>query len=75
MPELTYKDACIMYLEQNMQCVSYRDYIIKQLNKLELIENIVDAYKIDNPRAPMFDTEDYMESIKEVVEDGGSEES
>lgn len=58
-----------MYLEQNMECVSYRDYIIKQLNKLEQIENIVDAYITDNPREPMYDTEDYMQSIREVLED------
>lgn len=70
MAELTYKNACIMYLEQNMECVNYRDYIIEQLNKLEQIENIVDAYITDNPREPMYDTEDYMQNIREVLEDG-----
>ena len=70
MAELTYKNACIKYLEQNMECVNYRDYIIEQLNKLEQIENIVDAYITDNPREPMYDTEDYMQSIREVLEDG-----
>lgn len=70
MAELTYKTACIMYLEKNMECVGYRDYIIKQLNKLEQIENIMDAYITDNPREPMYDTEDYMQSIREVLEDG-----
>lgn len=70
MAELTYENACIMYLEQNMECVNYRDYIIQQLNKLEQIENIVDAYITDNPREPMYDTEDYMQSIREVLEDG-----
>ena len=70
MAELTYKNACIMYLKQNMECVSYRDYIIEQLNKLEQIENIVDAYITDNPREPMYDTEDYMQSIREVLESG-----
>ena len=69
MAELTYKNACIMYLEQNMECVNYRDYIIEQLNKLEQIENIVDAYITDNSREPMYDTEDYMQSIREVLED------
>ncbi len=73
MPELTYKNACIMYLEQNMECLGYRDYIIKQLNKLEQIENIVDAYITDNPREPMYDTEDYMQSIREVLEDGNDD--
>ena len=69
MPELTYKNACIMYLEQTMECINYRDYIIEQLNKLEQIENIVDAYITDNPKEPMYDTEDYMQSIREVLED------
>ena len=73
MAELTYKNACIMYLEQIMECVSYRDYIIKQLNKLEQIENIVDAYITDNPREPMYDTEDYMQSIREVLENGNED--
>ena len=67
MAVLTYKNACIMYLEQNMECVSYRNYIINQLNKLEQIENIVDAYTTDNPREPIYDTEDYINSIKEVL--------
>ena len=70
MAELTYKNDCIMYLEQNMECINYRDYIINQLNKLEQIENIVDAYITDNPREPMYDTEDYMQSIREVLENG-----
>ena len=48
---------------------------IDTMRKYRLIEQIVNAYVIDNPREPMFDTEDYMESIKEVVKDGGSEES
>ena len=73
MAELTYKNACIMYLEQIMECVSYRDYIIEQLNKLEQIENIVDAYITDNPREPMYDTEDYMQSIREVLENGNED--
>lgn len=30
----------------------------------------VDAYITDNPREPMYDTEDYMQSIREVLEDG-----
>lgn len=47
MAVLTYKNACIMYLEQNMECVSYRDYIINQLNKLEQIEQILDAWNND----------------------------
>lgn len=64
---MTYKDCCVEYVKQNMECVNYRDYIIKQLNKLEQIENIVDAYVTDNPREPMYDTEDYMESIKGVI--------
>lgn len=41
MAELTYKNACIIYLEKNMECVGYRDYIIKQLKRLEQIEKIV----------------------------------
>lgn len=69
MAELTYKNACIMYLEQNMECVNYRDYIIEQLNKLEQIENIVDAYKTDNPKEPYYDTEVYMDRISEVLKD------
>ena len=73
MAELTYKNACIMYLEQIMECVSYRDYIIEELNKLEQIENIVDAYITDNPREPMYDTEDYMQSIREVLENGNED--
>ena len=48
---------------------------IDTMRKYQLIEQIVNAYVTDNPREPMFDTEDYMESIKEVVKDGGSEES
>lgn len=48
---------------------------IETMRKYQEIEQIVHAYVIDNPRMPMFDTEDYMESIKEVVVDGGSEES
>jgi hypothetical protein len=36
---------------------------------LEQIENIIDAYVTDNPREPMYDTEDYMENIKEVLEE------
>ncbi len=68
MSNSSYKDACIMYLNHNMECVGYRDYVIKQLNKLEQIENIVDAYVTDNPREPMYDTEDYMNSIREVLE-------
>lgn len=53
----------------------YYDKAINTMRKYQLIEQIVNAYVIDNPRMPMFDTEDYMESIKEVVKDGGSEES
>lgn len=52
----------------------YYDMAINTMRKYQEIEQIVHAYIIDNPRAPMYDTEDYMESIKEVVEDGGSEE-
>lgn len=69
MAEMTYKDHCIAYIERNMECVAYRDYIIEQLNKLEQIENIVDAYVTDNPREPMYDTEDYMECIKGVIKE------
>lgn len=53
----------------------YYDKAINTMHKYQLIEQIVNAYVIDNPIMPMFDTEDYMESIKEVVKDGGSEES
>jgi hypothetical protein len=69
MAEMTYKGQCIEYLKHNLECVGYRDFIIEQLNKLEQIENIVDAYATDNPREPMYDTEDYMESIKGVLEE------
>ena len=69
MAEITYKDHCIDYIKRNIECIGYRDYIIKQLNKLEQIENIIDAYVTDNPREPMYDTEDYMENIKEVLEE------
>ena len=42
------------------------------MRKYQKIENIVDAYVTDNPREPMYDTEDYMESIKEVIADGSN---
>ncbi len=58
---ITYKTACIMYLEQNMECVGYRDYIIKQLNKLEQIEQIIETWNGNNS----FDS---MVQISEVLE-------
>jgi len=42
---------------------------IETMKKYQKIENIVDAYITDNPREPMYDTEDYMQSIREVLED------
>lgn len=42
MTVLTYKNACIMYLEQNMECAGYRDYLIAELEKLDKIEQIID---------------------------------
>ena len=44
------------------------DVAIKSMDKLDKIEQIVEAYTTDNPREPMYDTEDYMNSIKEVLE-------
>ena len=45
------------------------DVAIKSIDKLDKIEQIVDAYVTDNPKEPMYDTEDYMNSIREVLED------
>lgn len=49
---LTFNESHILY-----DCVE----------KLEQIEQIVEAYTTDNPREPMYDTEDYMNSIREVL--------
>ena len=68
MAELTYKNACIIYLEKNMECIGYRDYIIKQLNKLEQIEQVVDNYLSDN-KDVYYDTEVYMDDIIDIVRD------
>jgi predicted AAA+ superfamily ATPase len=43
---------------------------IDTMRKYQKIENIMDAYITDDPREPMYDTEDYMQSIREVLEDG-----
>lgn len=64
MAELTYKNACIMYLEKNMECVSYRDYIIKQLNRLEQIEKIA-----NNCDGSVADTVVRFTMIKGVLEE------
>ena len=39
-----YKNACIKYLQKNMECVGYRDYIIERLNKYQKIEQAYSAY-------------------------------
>lgn len=46
------------------------DVAVETIRKYQQIEQIVDAYITDNPREPMYDTEDYMQSIREVLEDG-----
>lgn len=46
------------------------DFIIKTLRRYQEVQQIVDAYVTDNPKEPMYDTEDYMQSIREVLEDG-----
>lgn len=46
------------------------DFIIKTLRRYQEVHQIVDAYVTDNPKEPMYDTEDYMQSIREVLEDG-----
>ncbi len=64
----TFRQYAIDYIQNRHLCKGYVDYIVAQLNKLEQIESIVDAYVTDNPKEPMYDTEDYMNSIKEVLE-------
>ena len=39
-----YTNACIKYLQKNMECVGYRDYIIERLNKYQQIEQAYSAY-------------------------------
>lgn len=63
----TFRQYAIDYIKNRRLCKGYVDYIVEQLNKLEQIESIVDAYTTDNSKEPMYDTEDYMNSIKEVL--------
>lgn len=63
----TFRQCTIDYIKNRRLCKGYVDYIVEQLKKLEQIENIVDGYTTDNPREPMYDTEDYMNSIREVL--------
>ena len=65
-------DNLVGFVEDN-QGNDYDGALVLSINimrKYQKIENIVDAYITDNPREPMYDTEDYMQSIREVVEDG-----
>lgn len=63
----TYREYAIEYLKQGNLCKGYVDYILGEMAKLEKIERIVGAYTTDNPREPMYDTEDYMNSIIEAI--------
>ena len=63
----TYREYAIEHLKQGNLCKGYVDYILGEMAKLEKIEQIVDAYTTDNPREPMYDTEDYMNSIIEAI--------
>lgn len=38
------------------------------LRKLDKIENIIEAYKTDNPKEPYYDSEVYMNNIVEALE-------
>lgn len=40
MKKMTYRDTCIDYVKKTMPCVGYRDYVVKELQKLEQIEQI-----------------------------------
>lgn len=55
------------YREWGTDQIQAADVIIKCIENYQLIEQIVDAYVTDNHRELMYDTEDYMESIKEVI--------
>ena len=48
-------------------CLEFRE-LAGELEKLQKIEEIIEGYKTDNPKEPMYETEDYMNSIIEVLE-------
>lgn len=59
-----YTNACIKYLQKNMECVGFRDYIIELLNKYQKIQEIV------NSKTTRLSYEEGFRRIKKVVEDG-----
>ena len=44
------------------------DFIIQTLREYQEVHQIVDAYVTDDPKEPMYDTEDYMDSIREIID-------
>lgn len=58
----TYREACIDYVKETMRCISYSDYVVAELQKLEQIEQIIEDH--DNDSMP----EDYwyIDKIREV---------
>lgn len=47
MKRMTYRENCIDYVKKTMPCVGYRDYVVAELEKLEQIEQVVDAWNND----------------------------
>ena len=59
-----YTNACIKYLQKNMECINFRDYIIERLNKYQKIEKILDDCDLE--------AWEVLEKVKKVVEDGNN---
>ena len=59
-----YTNACIKYLQKNMECINFRDYIIERLNKYQKIEQILDDCDLE--------AWEVLEKVKKVVEDGNN---
>ena len=46
-----YTNVCIKYLQMNMKCVNYRDYIIERLNKYQKIQEVMDNRPDDDAKS------------------------
>lgn len=67
-----YTNVCIKYLQMNMKCVNYRDYIIERLNKYQKIQEIMNELN-GNFYGSYLKDRQTLEKIYEVVENGNDD--
>lgn len=67
-----YTNVCIKYLQMNMECVGFRDYIIERLNKYQKIQEIMNELN-GNFYGSYLKDRQTLEKIYEVVENGNDD--